>query len=449
MSAPWEYEQRLAKQRAEVSDGLFAATRRLRYSRERLADERQRRLRALLATAKERSPFYEKRLAHIDVDTFTEADLPTIPPLTKPDMMTNFDQIVTDPELDLALVNTHLDSLDDDTYLLDQYRTLATGGSSGVRGVFVYGWQDWITFVLLQIRWSPQRAGGVIGSTFARKAKHVSGALHAFFADDDNPVHHLPATMPLAEIVAGLNEAQPTKLQGYPTSIRLLAAEAVAGRLTISPTEISTCGELLTDDVRQAARDVWGVEISDIWGATEGIYAYSCGKGEGLHLPDDLAIIEPVDRNGNPVPPGHPAAKIYLTNLYNMTQPLIRYELTDAMTLIDEPCPCGSAHRRIGDLHGRLDDVLEYPGGIVVHTIGFYAALLHASDVTEYQVLQTQRGAIVKVRADSGFDTEPLRHELVAMMAEAGLHSPEVTVEPVDGLDRLWSGKLRRFIPLF
>ena len=33
-------------------------------------------------------------------------------------------------------------------------------------------------------------------------------------------------------------------------------------------------------------------------------------------------------------------------------------------------------------------------------------------------------------------------------MAAAGLLDPQVTVKEVDGLDRLWSGKLRQFQPL-
>jgi len=62
-----------------------------------------------------------------------------------------------------------------------------------------------------------------------------------------------------------------------------------------------------------------------------------------MHLPDDLAIIEPVDRYGNVVAPGQPADKVLLTNLYNRTQPLIRYEITDAMTVVAGTCECGCA----------------------------------------------------------------------------------------------------------
>jgi hypothetical protein len=78
------------------------------------------------------------------------------------------------------------------------------------------------------------------------------------------------------------------------------------------------------------------------------------------HLSDDLLLIEAIDESRRPVPPGERSAKILLTNLYNTTLPLIRYEITDEVTILDERCPCGSAFRLIGDIQGRLDDTFVY-----------------------------------------------------------------------------------------
>jgi len=449
-----KHDELVTRQRAAVDDGLLAASKRLRWSRERLAAERERRLRNILTWSTRQSPFHRDRLAGVDTATFTVADLGRIPPMTKQDMMDNFDRIVTDGALTLTRVNTHLEHLDDDSYLLDKYRTIVSGGSSGYRGVFVYGWDDWATFVLLQARWEARLVtddtarGSRVASLFAKEAKHVSGAMHAFLADASDPICHLPATLPLRQLVAGLNAAQPVRLQGYPTVIGLLADEALAGRLHIGPSQIRTCGELLTDDVREAARSAWGVEIFDFWGASEGVYAYPCGQGPGMHLPDDLVIVEPVDESGRPVPPGMPAAKIYLTNLYNFAQPLIRYELADALTLLDGPCPCGCAHSRIDKIVGRFEDVLKYPGGVAVNPLGFDAALLRNPEVTEGQVLQTRRGVRVLVRVKCRTDLATLRNDIHSVLTDAGLQDPEVTVHSVDALDRLWSGKLRRFVPI-
>ena len=42
-----------------------------------------------------------------------------------------------------------------------------------------------------------------------------------------------------------------------------------------------------------------------------------------------MCIVELVDADNRPVPPGVPSARVLVTNLTNLTQPLIRYELND------------------------------------------------------------------------------------------------------------------------
>jgi hypothetical protein len=50
----------------------------LRWSADQLRSERERRMRVLLATAKERSPWHRDRLRDVDAAAFTEADLPSL-----------------------------------------------------------------------------------------------------------------------------------------------------------------------------------------------------------------------------------------------------------------------------------------------------------------------------------------------------------------------------------
>jgi hypothetical protein len=57
---------------------------------------------------------------------------------------------------------------------------------------------------------------------------------------------------------------------------------------------------------------------------------------------------------------------LFAASLADFATPLIRYELTDQVVLLDEPCPCGSSHRRVADVQGRLDDRLVY-GNVDVH----------------------------------------------------------------------------------
>ena len=449
------YQELIAKQRADQSDGFLVSVRRLSWSAERLAAERERRLRELLRWSFDHSDFWRERLAGHNLSTFTEADLPTLPILTKKELMANFDRVVTNPNLTLERVNDHVNHLDGDAYLDDEYRAVVTSGTGGTRGIFVYGWSEWITYALIATRWrtrSGEDPFAPVGTFFATNTKHVSGALHAFSRDfaGDGPlaVTHLPASLPIPEIVVGLNTARPTVLTGYASVIHLLALEALAGRLTIEPNWVSTNGEQLTDDIKRAVRAAWSVEVYDTWGCTEGVFAFPCRPGRPMHLPDDLAIIEPVDENNDPVPYGQPAAKILLTNLYNKTQPLIRYEINDSMTITDEPCECGSGHRRITDIRGRFDTFFEYENGTIIHRLGMEGVLLGDPNVVEMQVTQTQGGIAVSLVTQGECDTAVLRNNLIEMLIRSGLSDPEVTVVKVESLERMWSGKLRQFEPL-
>ena len=59
------------------------------------------------------------------------------------------------------------------------------------------------------------------------------------------------------------------------------------------------------------------------------------------HVRDDLVIVEVVDEDMRPVRAGMPGHRVLLTNLVNLTQPLIRYEVTDMLCRSEETCTCG------------------------------------------------------------------------------------------------------------
>jgi phenylacetate-coenzyme A ligase PaaK-like adenylate-forming protein len=439
--------------RADVSAGVLAHAKRLRWARERIDAEREARLRDLLSWAIEQSPFHAERLAGIDPTVFTEADLPSLPVMTKDELMSEYSWVLTDPQLSLEVVEDHVKHVDDHEYLLERFRAVTSSGSSGRRGLYVYDWDEWTTLALIQSRSrlgaagdQPRPRGEATASLFAGPGAHLSRVMRTFVAEPDDPVHHLPMTLPLAEVVRGLNRIQPELLMGYPSAIDLVVNEAQAGRVRISPRYVETGGELLMEKTRIAVREIWGVEIDDSWAIVEGAYAFPCGHGSGMHLPDDLVIIEPVDAAGRRVSPGEPAAKLYLTNLYNRTEPLIRFEIADTLTLVDDVCACGSAHSRIADLTGRADIVFEYDCEVTVQPM---VLRLELHDVAEYQVRQTSRGACVKVVTDRPDELEQVRQRVVRTLGTAGLPDPEVIVQGVERLERLPSGKLRQFIPRF
>jgi phenylacetate-coenzyme A ligase PaaK-like adenylate-forming protein len=441
------------RQRDEFARHVPAALDALTWPDERRRAERERRLRELLHVARSRSPWHAARLAAIDPATATEADLARIPPMTKDEMMDHLDAVFTDARLSRALVEAHLGRIGvDDAYLLDEFHVFASGGSSGRRGVFVWDWDGWVRFGLCLGRLSMRRrmadpglgADAVEVVVAAEKASHMTGVT-TFLPPT---LHRVPATRAIPDIVAELNRLQPALLRGYPTALTALAAETRAGRLRIAPRMVTAHSEPLLPEPRRAMEDAWGVPVMNGYGTTEGACGWSCASGRGLHVNDDWCIFELVDEGGRPVAAGERAAKIYVTNLMNFAQPLIRYELTDEVAAIDEPCGCGITLTRIDDIEGRTDDVFTYSGGVVVHPLAFRSPLGRERDIVEYQVQQTMRGASIRVRTSGAVDTVALSVRIAAALAATGLGEPDVSIAVVDAFERQASGKLKRFVPL-
>lgn len=436
---------------------LPAHVSRLDWSAERLGAERDAQLRRLLAVAKERSAWHRDRLADIDVEAISVARLVELAPMTKDDLLSEFGGIVTDYRLTRADVDAHLERVTTDAYLLDEHHAIASGGSSGQRGVYVYDWEGWATYFLSVARWHTYdrahdpalaAAPAVEGLVAADKPSHGSSAQGQTFSNPELRMERIPITLPLTEVVARLNALRPTTIRGYPSALHQLSFEAEAGRLQVAPLRIRTVGEALLPEVRNRLEQVWGAQVHSQWIASEaGCLGYSCLRGRGMHLNDDLVLVEPVDEAGMPTPPGEPSAKIYITNLFNYVLPLIRFEVTDQITVIDEPCPCGSALTWIEEVQGRLDESFHYASGLTVHPIVLRSPLGRQSSIADYQVHQTPRGVEVMLRLIGDVDLVALRADIVGGLTQVGLTDPDVVLTPVGHINRQASGKLKRFVP--
>ena len=248
---------------------------------------------------------------------------------------------------------------------------LASGGSSGVRGVFVQAVEEYTDFVASVVRpgWArmteaggPPPEGIVIGIIGAASPVHSTG----FGAAISGPPIRLiaaPATLPMPEIVRRLNAAQPPALLGYPSKLAELAREQRAGRLRIAPRSVAALSELLTPRDRATIGEAFGVPVINQFASTEGLVGQSEPGGSVLRFASDLCLAELVDADNQPVPDGTASAKVLVTNLHNLTQPLIRYELTDRFVR-----PPGLPHGGYlrASVEGRADEPFRY-GRLEVH----------------------------------------------------------------------------------
>ncbi len=409
-------------------------------------------LRSVLGTALRHSPWHAQRLEGVDVDRVDLGDLAELPVMTKADLMGSFDRILTAPDLSLARLEDHVSRAGPAVDLVNgKYLVLASGGSSGRRAVFPFTVPEAATYFASLLRFSLEwrsrqhLESGVSASVTAGTSTHATGAVTRLFPRRDER-HLFPITSPLQDIVDGLNRVQPVTLVAYPSALSLLAGEQLAGRLRIAPTHLTATSEPLTQATRAIAVRAWGLEPENMFGSTEGLMGWAAPGDDTLTFNDDNVIVEPVDAQGCPVSPGETAHRLLITNLFNHTLPLIRYELTDELNV----APRGKQpFFRATRIEGRADDLFRY-GTTVVHPLVFRSPLGRHPNVMEYQVRQTTRGADVSLVAEDHADvaTDELAAELTGALRKAGIDNPKVTVAIVPKLERHpVTGKLRRFIP--
>ena len=428
---------------------------RLDWSREQIEDYQNHRLRTLLGYARERSPFHAQRLRELELSHVSVTELASLPVMTKQDAQEQWDAIVTAPDIDRHRAERILTEQQWFSYTAGDHQIFSSGGSSGVRGVYVWDWDFFVSAACLAWRIQAReelRTQSLLGPTRlavleAGVPPHASTPLFDVSTAPDMETVVIAAGGPFDQVLAAVAAVRPTHLVGYPSVIGRLARATISGDLRIKPTRVSTNSEPLLDEDRRAIGAAWGAPIHNVWGSTEiGVQAVGCGRGEGLHICEDEVILERVDDTGSPVRPDEPAARTLATGLSNRTFPFIRYDLGDQVVALPGQCACGSELARITDIGGRRDDDFRY-GATTVPPIAFRHVLGTDTRVSEYQVTQTAMGADIVVVGDP--DLAALTLALTFALRRYSLSEPTIQIRVTDSLQRHQaSGKLRRFIPL-
>ncbi|HME04485.1 MAG TPA: hypothetical protein VKG38_15805 [Solirubrobacteraceae bacterium] len=449
------YERMRGAHLSAVQAALEDHIARLDWPRERIERYQRLRLRALLAYARERSPFHARRLRGLDPSSASVADLARLPVMTKQDAQEQWDAIITAADLNRARAERVLFEQQWFCYTTGDQQIFSSGGSSGVRGVYVWDWQFFVSAACLA--WRVQAREERRGPRLQRPARlavleagvppHASTPLFDVPTVAGMETVVIAAGAPFDEVLAAAAAARPTHLVGYPTVIGRLARAAMAGDLDIRPVRVSTNSEPLLDEDRRAIREAWDAAIHNLWGSTEiGVQAVGCGDRQGLHVCEDEVVLERVDEGGRPVAPDEPAARTLATGLANRTFPFIRYDLGDQVMSLPGGCACGSAFVRIADIGGRRDDDFRYQT-TTVPASAFRHVLGTDPRVSEYQVAQTEAGADILVVGAP--DVDALTAAVIAALRRHRLPDPNVEIRVVGSLQRQQtSGKLRRFIPL-
>ncbi|UNO41383.1 phenylacetate--CoA ligase family protein [Streptomyces sp. MST-110588] len=431
----------------------------LRRQRERLAD--------MVAHARATSPYYRQLYRGLP----ERVEDPTLLPVTdKKQLMGHFDDWVTDRAITHEKVRAF--SADPDRIgqrFLGKYMVATTSGTSGRRGLFVLDDRYMAVGSALTSRalasWlGPARLLGATarGGRFAQLV--ATGGHYASFAGYSRTLQEggwrskliraFPVHTPMPRLVAELNDYRPSFVIGYTSTIMLLTAEREAGRLRIDPALVLPAGETMTTHDTDRIARAFRTTVRTIYSATECTYlSHSCAH-DWYHVNSDWAVLEPVDADHRPTPPGQFSHSVLISNLANRVQPFLRYDLGDSVLLRPDPCPCGNPLPAIR-VQGRAGDILTFPTDhgdpVQLGPLAFGTLFDRTPGVELFQVEQTAPSTLrVRLLTAAGADPDQVwktaDRELTRFLADNGLS--HVTVQRAEEPPRQTAGgKYRTVIP--
>lgn len=338
------------------------------FSPEEIKIIQQNRLIKLLRHTLSNSKFYREYYAQhgITIENIGEVQLSDLPMVNKKIMMDSYDDFVCDSKLkkDKLEEFTGNPSNQGRKYK-DMYQVIHTSGTSGLKGLFVYGPNDWsILKAMVMTRVSKSKIY-IYKKTKLAYIGSVNGHYAGISLTQDAPkliFDFLPIDIhrPIGESISKLNEFDPHNLSGYSSGVYILAQQQLQGNLNIHPRRVMCSGDVLTFKMREIIKKAFDVDPINFYAGSESLgLGVQCDLHEGIHLFNDWHCFEVVDKDFNYVKPGE-SGSLILTNLYNYTQPLIRYQLDDQLDLIGSPCKCGWPFPLIKEISGRELDFLWF-----------------------------------------------------------------------------------------
>jgi phenylacetate-CoA ligase len=414
--------------------------RHVRWSRQRLSEYQNRRLRRVLKYAYDYVPFYRRKFRESGVrpgDVKSRADLNQLPVIRKDEIRANAGDMISH-----AVDRTRLLSL-------------STSGSTG-EPLFLYVTQ---------------------AESEYRKAKHLRANINCGQRPRDRWVtitapHHFAESTKLqqqlgifvptpisvftdvASQVAEAEALNPDILDGYSSSLFLLAKTLSArNNAAIHPRFIVGGAELADEYSRRFVENTLNAPFYDQYSSVEfERMAWQCPCRHEYHIDADAIIMEFL-ADGEDVALGE-KGEVVCTSLFNYAMPLIRYAIGDIGVPSSGSCQCGRSLPLMHVVEGRKDSLLVLPNGRSLtpraFTIGMHM-FQYYRQVDQFRVIQRRPDLFelqIKMKetrlAGDVLEAELVSHLRRVLAIDEGLVELQVNFLPEIPVHR--SGKLMAVI---
>ena len=422
---------------------LYQQKQNTRKSRQQIELMQKKKLEKILQYAYGHSPYYRKafEVAGINAEAITQTPLIKFPTLDKEQLMEYFDDLVTDRSLKQEeLFHFGQCSTNGAETYLQKYHVVHSSGSTGTPRYFVYdniAWEHMLIGIIRGALWDLSMPE--ILKLLAEKPRILymaatDGRYGGAMAVGDGirgvraEQRFLDINTPLAKWISTVRDFQPNILIGYPSAIKILAELMETEGTELKIKRIISCGEPLYPSLRQYLESTFETTVINFYGASESLaLGVEQESEEGMVLFDDLNIVEVID------------GEMYLTCLYNFSQPLIRYHISDHLVLRGQEQDISCPFTRADVLLCRNEDVLWF------ETNNGHREYLHPLSIEgfcvegllDYQFCQTSKNSF-EMLAEISSPTvgENVRNEInrqmYTLLSRNGLEDIQFTIRFVD-----------------
>jgi phenylacetate-CoA ligase len=240
-----------------------------------------------------------------------------------------------------------------------------------------------------------------------------------------------------------LREFQPKVIDGYPSSLYVLAKVLLNRGERLPLTAAITSSETLYDFQREAIEEAFQCRVFDYYAAAERVvFADECDHHQGHHLCEEYGITEILGEDGEPLPPGQEGLLVG-TSLHNIGMPMLRYRTTDRTALKTHVCSCGRPLPLMEDVTTKAEDLLRLRDGRLIPPSVLTHPFKPLDCIEASQLVQTDLDRlVVRLIPRPDYGEQHAKHLVRELKARLG-EDMRIDIEQVDSLERTSRGKFK------
>lgn len=348
---------------------------------EELSNFQEDKLKDFLIHCSQNSQYYKRILKKININKINEEEFEQIPVLTKDIIRTNFNNLISvDAQKRNCFYNTSGGSTGEPVKFVqdESYRKWANATNLYYYNDILDVHEPSIKKVLL---WGSERDLFAKNRDF--KGKFANWVNNVKFL---NTFKMNPNDMD--RYVNIINSFKPELIRGYASSLyEFCRYIEKKGKDIHSPKFVISTAEPLRNRMKEQIENVMGTKVYNFYGSREiSNLAGECERGS-LHFFPFWNKYEVLDDNNKPLKQGK-EGKIILTNLFNYSMPLLRYEIGDIGAIGTKKCKCGNIMPTLEKVSGRLYENFIKKDGTFIYGHYFTYQFYFKDWIKSFQIIQ-------------------------------------------------------------